>query len=80
MQVNQTLTNKLLVMEQAFIDEKRRRNEIEGKYREVMSLAQEQDQIPEAEYSVRGNAEDLLKLQSHLASVRQRMENSLRSM
>ena len=51
------------------IDEKRRRSEIEGKFEAVQAQVNEQELPLESEYSVRGNTEDLLKLQNHLAIV-----------
>ena len=66
-EVNKTLTNKLLIFEKGLIDEKRKRIEYERRLGNAKAYVA--DEALSEDYLMGGSAEDLAKLQVHLASV-----------
>ena len=75
--MNKTLTNKLLIFEKALIDERRKRNEYERRL--GSARAQAAEETVDTDYMMGGSAEDIAKLQAHLASVNQRVQTALRN-
>lgn len=82
MSVNKSLTSKMLVIEKSFTDEKRLRREAERKLLDrgapdgaIASDYQRGDRTNG--YPLSGNSEDLAMMQNQLASMNQRVMNSL---